>query len=83
MDIGGLVAKAIVLKNQLSKKQCKRCGLPYEKDRKECPHCSMISDDRLEELLSNGQKMQTGNILYMIFILVLMCGVVGLLVYLF
>jgi hypothetical protein len=83
MDIGGLVAKAIVLKNQLNKKHCKRCGLPYEKDRKECPHCPTISDDRLEELLVNAQKMQTGNIMYMIFILVLMCGGVGLLIYLF
>lgn len=46
-----LVAKLIVLLQDLNQKRCDRCSLHYGKDHDKCPHCSDMNDFALKAFL--------------------------------
>lgn len=50
MNIGGLGARAALLKHQKPTKLCSRCGLRYAEDLNVCSHCGTLSDQELYEL---------------------------------
>ncbi|MCU7797587.1 MAG: hypothetical protein KZQ75_10690 [Candidatus Thiodiazotropha sp. (ex Myrtea spinifera)] len=57
MNFGGLVGKAALLKEQMKKKPCKRCGLMYDPVKKEkCPHCGDLDERGLEALLQKKKN---------------------------
>jgi hypothetical protein len=61
MSIGGLVARAALLKEQMKKKPCKRCGLHYNHLAKnECPHCSHLDEAALVILFSKKEAGYQG-----------------------
>lgn len=52
IGLGGLAAKAVLLKEQMKKKPCKRCGLHYDpKKETTCPHCGDLDEHGLVQLL--------------------------------
>lgn len=51
MDIASLIARAILLKEQLNTKPCARCGLLYDHRQNSCPHCSHLNEHELSQLL--------------------------------
>jgi ribosomal protein L37E len=62
MSIGGLVARGVLLKEQMKKKPCKRCGLHYDhKEMDECPHCGHLDQTGLEKLLAEKEEEHQGN----------------------
>ena len=62
MSFGGLIARAVLLKEQLKKKPCKRCGLLYDPKKEEkCPHCGDLDNKGLEILLNKKKKEFQGN----------------------
>jgi len=50
MNIGGLGARAALLKHQKPTKPCERCGLRYAEDLDVCSHCGTLNDQELCEL---------------------------------
>ena len=50
MNIGGLGARAALLKHQKPTKPCDRCGLRYAEDLDVCSHCGTLNDQELHEL---------------------------------
>ncbi len=57
MSIGGLGARAAMLKNQKPTKKCERCGLRYvEPSPDKCPHCGDLCEARLHQLLDKVQR---------------------------
>ena len=66
-----LVARLIVMKEQLKSKKhkvCKRCSLPYDPKQINCPHCTGLTDRQVEELKDNNKKLKYGNIVYIILV---------------
>ena len=66
-----LGARLILLGQQLRSKkpkQCGRCSLFYDERQENCPHCTGLSDRQVEELIENHKEIQTGNVLYIVFI---------------
>ena len=62
MGIGGLAARAALLKEQLKKKPCKRCGLHFDPDEETaCPHCGHLDEAGLQQLLSKKERERAGN----------------------
>ncbi|MBT2971448.1 MAG: hypothetical protein B6D72_19645 [gamma proteobacterium symbiont of Ctena orbiculata] len=62
MNFGGLLARAALLKEQMKKKPCKRCGLLYDpKNEATCPHCGDLDERGLEKLLEKREKEFHGN----------------------
>ncbi len=52
MDIVGLVARAALLKQQMKKKPCERCGQLFDHDALvECPHCGGLNETQLQAML--------------------------------
>lgn len=52
MNIGGLIAKAAMLKNQKPSIKCQRCSLYYVKEEHDsCPHCGSLSEFELNILI--------------------------------
>lgn len=69
MGIGGLIARAALLKEQMKRKPCKRCKLHYNhKKLTDCPHCGDLTEKGLEELFANKEEhYQSRKTLGMIF----------------
>ena len=68
MSLGG---RLILLSQQLRSKkprQCSRCSLFYDDGQENCPHCTGLTDRQVEELNENQKEIQTGNVLYILFI---------------
>ena len=62
MSIGGLIARAALLKEQMKKKPCKRCGLNYNQDKEaQCPHCGNLDIRGLKALLEKKEREYQGN----------------------
>lgn len=62
MSLGGLGARAALLKSQKPTKECERCGLHYVVEENDtCPHCGSLSDGELQELLEHKEREQKGN----------------------
>ena len=62
MGIGGLLARGALLKEQLKKTPCKRCGLHYDHSKKEeCPHCGTLDHKGLKRLLEQKNTEKQGN----------------------
>lgn len=62
MNLGGLGARAALLKSQKPTKQCERCGLHYVVEGNDtCPHCGSLSDRELQVLLEHKEREQAGN----------------------
>lgn len=85
MSVGGLAARAALLKEQLKKKPCKRCGLHYDHDEDaECPHCGHLDEAGLQQLLAKKERERHGNsrlgnrmLLAAILVFVIMLLIVG------
>jgi len=61
MSIGGLVAKAALLKQQKPTKPCERCGLHYvAEENEQCPHCGSLSETELRDLLEKQMSERRG-----------------------
>ncbi|MBI3186387.1 MAG: hypothetical protein HYZ31_00795 [Gammaproteobacteria bacterium] len=57
MNLGGLIARAALLKEQMKKQPCKRCGLHYDPiEMKQCPHCSHLDEPGLAKLLEQKEN---------------------------
>ncbi len=57
MNIGGLAARAAMLKNQKPTIPCKRCGLNYvAEEHDKCPHCGLLSEFELSCLLERLEQ---------------------------
>jgi hypothetical protein len=53
MRIGGLAARAALLKEQMKKKPCERCSLHYNHvSFDKCPHCHHLDELRLQQLFA-------------------------------
>ncbi len=66
-----LIARAILLRQQLKSKklkQCPRCSLFYEQSRDHCPHCTGLNNRQIEDLMERQKSFQTGNILHIVFV---------------
>ncbi|WP_316364449.1 hypothetical protein [Candidatus Thiodiazotropha sp. CDECU1] len=62
MNIGGIVARAALLKEQMKKRPCKRCGLLYDPTKdKRCPHCDHLDQKGLEALIEKRKREHQGN----------------------
>ncbi len=57
MDIVGLVARAALLKQQMKKKPCVRCGQLFDHDAlEECPHCGGLNETQLQAMLKQKEE---------------------------
>lgn len=77
MRIGGLAARAALLKEQMKKKPCERCSLHYNHvSFDKCPHCHHLDELRLQQLFAKKeaafQSRKSIGILF--FILALIAG---------
>lgn len=61
MDLGGLLARGFLLKDQLHDKPCERCGLLYDARESACPHCGGLDAAGLHMLLAEKDREQEGN----------------------
>ncbi len=62
MSLGGLGARAILLKDQKGKKPCERCGLHYvPEENEQCPHCGHLNQAGLQKLLMQIERQNQGN----------------------
>ena len=61
MNLGGLLARAVLLKDQLHVKPCKRCGLHYDDREPACPHCGGLDDNGLKAMLAEKAQEREGN----------------------
>ena len=62
MNLGGLFARGAILKAQIKKTPCKRCGLHFDHSKnKECPHCGNLDQKGLEHLLEQQNVEKQGN----------------------
>ena len=62
MSLGGLGARAILLKDQKDTKPCDRCGLHYvPEDNEKCPHCGSLDQAGLKKLLKEIERQNQGN----------------------
>lgn len=62
MDIGGLIARAALLKAQMKRKPCRRCGLHYDPEQdQQCPHCGGLDQAALFRLLEQREREFQGN----------------------
>ena len=60
--MGGLGARAILLKDQKNTKPCERCGLHYVPEKSEqCPHCGSLDHEGLYKLLEQIKLNREGN----------------------
>ena len=67
-----LIARAILLRQQLKSnnlKKCDKCFLVYDKSEAQCPHCKGLNDRQVEELIESQKNMQNGNILHFIIVI--------------
>ena len=49
------------MRNKKPTQQCGRCGLRYEIDKEECPHCHSLSDEEVNELKDRIEREHIGN----------------------
>lgn len=62
MGLGGLFARLALLKEQMKKTPCERCGLHYDRSKKEeCPHCDTMDHKGLEHFLEQKNTEKQGN----------------------
>ena len=61
MSLGGFGLRALLLKDQLHIKPCKRCGLHYDEREPECPHCSTLGPEALKAMLEERELEREGN----------------------
>jgi len=62
MNIAGLAARAALLREQMKKKPCKRCGMLYDPKKEEkCPHCADLDEKGLAALLEKKENEIQGN----------------------
>ena len=62
MGIGGLAARAALLKEQLRQKPCPRCGLHYDPVKlAQCPHCGNLDERGLARLLEQREARFEAN----------------------
>lgn len=57
----GILARALLLKDQLHIKPCRRCGLHYDQRAPACPHCGTLDDQGLKALLAEKARQHEGN----------------------
>ena len=56
MGIGGLLARAALLKEQMKKKPCQRCGHYFDHSKYEnCPHCKDLDEQGLQALFAQKE----------------------------
>ena len=78
-----LVAKLILLREQLNSKMCPRCRLYFKKEKMECPHCSKLNDRQVEELLQRSDDIAHGSVWYLLFLMAVLVGLLILAVSIF
>ncbi len=62
MSFGGLFARAALLKEQMKKKPCKRCGLLYDpKKEEQCPYCGDLDEAGLARLFERRETAYRAN----------------------
>lgn len=62
MIFGGVAGKLALLREQMKKKPCPRCGLHYDpKQQEQCPHCGDLDQRGLEALLAQREIEHAGN----------------------
>jgi ribosomal protein L37E len=77
-----LIAKLIMLRRDLKAKKpnrCERCGLYYNEDQKECPHCKGLPDEEVASLQDREQKTVFGNIRHLVLVFVGLAILLGIL----
>ena len=84
MRISGLLARGAILKEQMKKTPCERCGLHFDhSENKECPYCGDLDQKGLEHLLKQQDLEKQGNkslgsmFLIVAIILVVLVWIVG------
>jgi len=80
MNLG---AKLFLLIEQLNSRMCPRCRLYYKKEIPECPHCSKLNDNQVEDLLQRSDEIAHGSIWYLIFLMIALGGLLALAVSIF
>ena len=83
MRIGGLAARAALLKEQLKKKPCERCSLHYNHvSFNKCPNCHHLDELRLQQLFAKKEAafQSRKSIEMLFFILALIAGFLMLVV---
>jgi len=61
VNIGGLAAKAAMLKHQKPTIPCTRCGLHYvAEENEQCPHCGSLSEFELARFLEKLEQERLG-----------------------
>ena len=81
MSIGGLGARAALLKGQKNTKPCERCGLHYiSEENEQCPHCNSLDEAGLKKLIEQVERHHQGNkkLGMMFFIVMLAVGFIML-----
>jgi ribosomal protein L37E len=61
MELGGLLARGLLLKDQLHVRPCERCGQHYDTREPTCPHCGGLDADGLRALLAEKDREKEGN----------------------
>lgn len=62
MNIGGLLARTALLKEQMKKQPCERCGLLYDHKKEErCPHCGELDQKGLDKLFERRETEYQAN----------------------
>ena len=54
-----LVARLILFRQQLKEKsheKCRQCYLPYDESLGKCPHCAILSESEVEELIERQKR---------------------------
>lgn len=62
MSLGGFGLRALLLKDQLHTKPCKRCGLHYDQREPICPHCSELDDASLSVMLAEKEEVRKAGV---------------------
>ena len=59
--MGGFATRMALLKEQMKKRPCERCGLHYDPDLEEqCPHCGHLDEKGLKRLLAQREREHAG-----------------------
>lgn len=60
--IGGLIGRAILLREQMKEKPCKRCGLNFDPVKiDKCPRCTELNEKELAILFEKRESESSGN----------------------
>ncbi len=62
MGLGGLTARAALLREQLKRSPCERCGFMFELAKEEkCPQCSELSNAKVAKIVNARERQYETN----------------------